>query len=112
MIGFYDGFFGPGTGSFLILFYTVLLRYDFVTANANTKVVNLASNVAAVVTFMAAGKVIYAIGIPAAACGIAGNLLGAKVAINKGARAIRPVFIGALVLLFAKIVYDLVMSKI
>ena len=112
LIGFYDGFFGPGTGSFLILFYTVLLRYDFVTANANTKVVNLASNVAAVVTFMAAGKVIYAIGIPAAACGIAGNLLGAKVAIRQGARAIRPVFIGALVLLFAKIVYDLVMSRV
>ncbi|MDI6738747.1 MAG: TSUP family transporter [Candidatus Edwardsbacteria bacterium] len=110
LIGFYDGFFGPGTGTFLILFYTALLKYDFVTANANTKVVNLASNVAAAVTFIAAGKVLYAVGIPAAACGIVGNLLGARVAIRNGAKAIRPIFIGVLVLLFAKIVYDLIVS--
>jgi len=112
LIGFYDGFFGPGTGSFLILFYTLALRYDFVTANANTKVVNLASNVAAVITFMAAGKVLYAIGIPAAACGIAGNLLGARLAVKRGARAIRPVFVGVLALLFAKIVWDLVAARL
>ncbi len=111
-IGFYDGFFGPGTGSFLILFYTLALKYDFVTANANTKVVNLASNVAAVAAFMAAGKVAYAIGVPAAACGVAGNLLGARLAVRRGARAIRPVFLGVLALLFAKVVYDLVMSRI
>ena len=67
LLGFYDGFFGPGMGMFLILFYTLALKYDFVTANANTKVVNLASNVAAVVTFIIHGKVIFAIGIPAAA---------------------------------------------
>ena len=107
VIGFYDGFFGPGTGTFLILFYTLMLKYDFVTANANTKVVNLASNIAAVITFMAGGKVIYAIGLPAAACGIAGNLLGARMVVNKGAKVIKPIFIGVMVLLFAKIVYDL-----
>ena len=111
VIGFYDGFFGPGTGSFLILFYTLALRYDFVTANANTKVVNLASNVAAVVTFMAGHKVIYAIGVPAAACGIAGNLLGARLVLQRGAKVIRPIFIAVLVLLFAKIVYDLVVAR-
>jgi uncharacterized membrane protein YfcA len=107
LIGFYDGFFGPGTGTFLILFYTLLLKYDFVTANANTKVVNLASNIAAVLTFIINGKVVYAIGIPAAAAGIAGNLLGAKLVIRKGSNIIRPIFILALVLLLLKIIFDL-----
>jgi len=108
LVGFYDGFFGPGTGAFLILFYTLMLKYDFVTANANTKVVNLASNVAAVITFMAHGKVLYALGVPAAICGIAGNLLGAKMVMTKGAKVIRPIFIFVLLLLLAKIVYDMI----
>ena len=107
LIGFYDGFFGPGTGMFLILFYTLVLKYDFVTANANTKVVNLASNVAAVIIFMIKGKIIYAIGIPAACAGIAGNLLGAKLVIKKGSTIIRPIFLFTLALLFAKIIYDM-----
>lgn len=107
LIGFYDGFFGPGTGTFLILFYTLALRYDFVTANANTKVVNLASNVAAMATFIAHGKVLYAIGVPAAAAGIAGNLLGARLVIRRGGRVVRPVFLFSLLLLFAKVLYDL-----
>jgi len=106
-LGFYDGFFGPGMGMFLILFFTLALKYDFVTANANTKVVNLASNVAAVITFMLNGKIIYAIGIPAACAGIAGNLLGAKLVIKRGSSIIRPIFILALVLLLLKIIFDL-----
>ncbi|MBU4268920.1 MAG: TSUP family transporter [Acidobacteria bacterium] len=107
LIGFYDGFFGPGTGMFLIFFYTLVLKYDFVTANANTKVVNLASNVAAVITFIINGKIIYAIGIPAACAGVAGNLLGAKLVIKKGSAIIRPIFVFTLVLLFGKILFDL-----
>jgi uncharacterized membrane protein YfcA len=107
LIGFYDGFFGPGTGMFLILFYTLALKYDFVTANANTKVVNLASNVAAVIIFVVKGKIIYAIGIPAACAGIAGNLLGAKLVIKRGSTIIRPIFLFTLALLFAKILYDM-----
>jgi uncharacterized membrane protein YfcA len=107
LIGFYDGFFGPGTGMFLIFFYTLVLKYDFVTANANTKVVNLASNVAAVITFIINGKIIYAIGIPAACAGVAGNLLGARLVIKKGSAIIRPIFILTLVLLFGKILFDL-----
>lgn len=107
LIGFYDGFFGPGTGMFLILFYTLVLKYDFVTANANTKVVNLASNVAAAITFIVKGKIIYAIGIPAACAGIAGNLLGAKLVIKRGGAVIRPIFLFTLALLFGKILYDL-----
>jgi uncharacterized membrane protein YfcA len=111
LLGFYDGFFGPGMGMFLILFFTMALKYDFVTANANTKVVNLASNIAAVVTFIAHGKVIFAIGIPAAVAGIAGNLLGAKLVIKRGSSLIRPVFIFTLLLLFGKVLYDLLASR-
>ncbi len=111
LIGFYDGFFGPGTGTFLILFYTLALKYDFVTANANTKVVNLASNIAAVVTFVAGGKVLFAMGVPAAIAGIAGNLLGAKMVIQRGVSIIRPVFILTLLLLFAKVLYDLLAAR-
>lgn len=107
VIGFYDGFFGPGTGTFLILIYAVLLRYDFVVANANTKVVNLASNVAAVVTFAVAGKILYAIAIPGALCGIAGNLLGARLVIKKGNRLIRVIFILALILLLGRVLSNL-----
>jgi uncharacterized protein len=107
IIGFYDGFFGPGTGSFLIFFYTVGLKYDLVKANANTKVVNLASNIAALIGFLLDGKVLFAIGIPAAFAGIAGNLLGSRLVLSKGARLIRPIFLFSLSLLFIKIVFNL-----
>jgi len=108
IIGFYDGFFGPGTGSFLIIFYTAVLGYDFMTANANTKVVNLASNIAAIITFIINGKVLFLIGIPAAICGIAGNLIGARLVIFKGSKVIKPVFVTMLILLFIKILYDMI----
>lgn len=106
-IGFYDGFFGPGTGTFLILFYSILLHYDFVVANGNTKVVNLASNVAAVIGFAHAGKIFYPLAIPAAICGIAGNLLGSHLVIRKGNTLIRKIFILALILLFLRVLYNL-----
>jgi uncharacterized protein len=110
-IGFYDGFFGPGTGTFLILFFTLLLQYDFVVANGNTKVVNLASNIAATVTFLVAHKIIFLLAIPAGLCGIAGNLAGSKMVVRKGSKIIRPIFIIALILLLGKIIYDLVMHS-
>ncbi len=106
-IGFYDGFFGPGTGTFLILIYTLLMHYDFMVANGNAKVMNLASNLAALATFLVAGKVWFPLAIPAAACGIAGNLLGSRLVIKNGNRLIRPIFILALILLLGRIVYDL-----
>lgn len=108
IIGFYDGFFGPGTGSFLIFGYTVVLGCNYVGANANAKIVNLASNVAAVITFLLNGKVILAIGIPAALCGIAGNWLGSRMVIKNGNRIIRPIFLLVLTLLFIRIVYNLI----
>ena len=107
VIGFYDGFFGPGTGTFLILIYTLMLKYDFVTANANAKLVNLASNFAALMGFIIAGKVLYAIAIPAAICGIAGNLLGSSMVLKKGNKLIKIIFILVLILLMIKILTDI-----
>ncbi len=106
IVGFYDGFFGPGTGSFLILFYTVMLKYDFITANANTKVVNLSSNVAALISFLISGKVLFYVGIPAVFMGILGNVVGSSFVLKKGGKVIRPVFITVLVMLFIKILWD------
>ena len=107
MIGFYDGLFGPGTGSFLMLFFVWALRYDFVSANGNTKVVNLSTNIAALVIFLIHGKVSFALGIPAAMCGVVGNWVGSKLVIRRGARLIRPVFFIVLALLLGKTIYDL-----
>lgn len=107
LIGFWDGFFGPGTGTFLILVYALLLRYDFVVANGNTKVVNLASNLAALTAFLIAGKVYFPIAVPAAVFGIAGNMIGSKLVVRNGNCLIKPIFILALALLLGRIVWDL-----
>jgi uncharacterized protein len=108
VVGFYDGFFGPGTGTFLILFFTFLLKYDYIIANGNTKIVNLASNLAAVITFAASGSILYKLAIPAACCGILGNLAGSKLVILRGNNLIRRIFLLALVLLMARIVWNVI----
>ena len=109
IIGFYDGFFGPGTGTFLIFIFALVLKYDMILANGNTKVVNVASNVAAVITFIINGKVLFAIGIPAALAGLAGNYLGSKYVIKKGNKIIRPIFLFVFVILFIKILWDVLL---
>ena len=73
VIGCYDGFFGPGAGTFLTLAFTGLCRFDLLTAAGNTKVANATSNLASLVTFALGGKVLWAVGIPAALFGIAGG---------------------------------------
>lgn len=104
-IGFYDGFFGPGTGSFLI-FSFLMLGFDFVTAAGNSKVLNFGSNVASLITFMLLGNVNYQYGIPMGLAMIAGALLGSRVAIRKGAGYIRPLFIIVTTLLIGKQLWD------
>jgi len=108
ILGFYDGFFGPGTGSFLILLFAWALKCDFVKANGNTKVVNLATNIAALTMFIYHGQVSLALGIPAAICSIAGNWIGSKLVILRGNSLIRPVFLLSLALLLSKVVYDII----
>ena len=105
-VGFYDGFFGPGTGTFLILLFTWLLGMDMVSASATAKPVNLASNIASLVTRVSAGNVIYALAIPAVCCSMCGGWLGAKLALTRGARFIRFVMLGVLALLTVRLAVE------
>ena len=106
-IGFYDGFFGPGTGTFLILLFTHLLGMDMVTASATAKPVNLFSNIASVATRIAAGNVLYALAIPATVFSVLGGFVGTKLALTRGARFIRLVMMGVLVLLTVRLAAEL-----
>ena len=99
---------GSGAGTFLMLAFTGLCRFDLLTASGNTKVANSASNLASLVTFALAGKVMWAVGIPAALCGIAGNYVGSSLALKGGAKVIRPMFFVVLALLLARLVYGLI----
>lgn len=110
LIGMYDGFFGPGTGTFLIIAFTTLLGFDLKRACGNTKIVNLTTNVAALLMFVLAGQVYYAVAIPATLFSIAGNWLGSGMAIKNGEKFIRPVMFAVLCLLLVKIGYDMMVS--
>jgi uncharacterized membrane protein YfcA len=107
VIGGYDGFFGPGTGTFLILLYTGAAKIDPRTASGNAKLVNLSSNLAALVLFLIHRRVILPLGLAAGIFSIAGSYLGSGLVIRRGARVIRYVILAVLGLLFIKIVWDL-----
>ena len=108
-VGFYDGFFGPGTGTFLILLFTWVTGMDMVSASATAKPVNLASNIAALITRILAGSVLYPLAIPAMCCSMAGGWLGSKLAITRGARLVRWVMLGVLALLTVKLAAELIL---
>ncbi|MFU0826998.1 MAG: putative membrane transporter protein [Lachnoclostridium sp.] len=103
-IGAYDGFYGPGTGTFLILVYTGLARMDIGTASGNTKLVNLASNLAALTTFWISGKIIFILGIVAALFSIAGSYVGSGLVLKNGYKIVKPVIIIVISLLFLKVI--------
>ena len=108
VIGGYDGFFGPGTGTFLILIYTSVLGFDLLTSMGNAKLVNLSSNFASLVVFIVEGKILYTIGIPAALCAIAGHYIGSSFAIKKGQTIVRPMLLVVLILLLVKLIVDMI----
>lgn len=107
-IGMYDGFFGPGTGTFLILAFSLLLGVDPVTASGSAKVVNLASNAAAFAAFAMNGQVMFTLAVPAAACCVLGGTLGAHFAVKKGTRLIRALIAVVLAFLLIRIAYDII----
>ena len=106
-IGVYDGFFGPGTGTFLVLAFTSICKFNIITSSGNAKMVNLASNLAALIVFLLNGKVAIMIGIPAAIASIIGNYIGAHFAIKKGVKFIKPIILIVIIMLFSKIVISL-----
>jgi len=106
-IGWYDGFFGPGTGTFLMLAFVGILRLDAITACGNTKVVNLCSNIAAVAVFISAGTINYRLALPCAVFSILGHTIGARITIKNGAKLIKPVMLIVIGVLLVTIIRDL-----
>lgn len=104
LIGMYDGFYGPGTGTFLIIVFTVFARLNIKSANAHAKVINATTNITALVIFLLNGKVLLPLGIAAAFCNMAGNYVGSGLVMKKGAAIVRPMLIVVLILLFIKLI--------
>jgi len=93
IIGFYDGFIGPGTGSFLVLVFISLLGFDFMHASAHAKTVNLATNLASIIYFVSTGHILFELAIPMAICNMMGGFVGTRFALLKGNQFIRIFFL-------------------
>ena len=106
VVGLYDGFIGPGTGSFLVVAFIAIMGFDFLHASANAKMVNLSTNFGSICLFMLKGKIIWAIAIPMAASNALGGWIGAKLAINKGNSFIRIFFLVVVVGTLIRFAYD------
>ena len=105
-IGFYDGFFGPGTGSFFVFLFVRILGYDFLHASAAAKMLNTATNLAALVLFAATGHVWWHIAAVLAVANVAGSLMGTRLALARGAGFVRIVFIVVVSALILKTAWD------
>lgn len=106
-IGCYDGFYGPGTGTFLLLVMVGLAKMDMMQAAANTKLINLASNISALVAFLIGGKVVLTLGLAASVFSIAGHYTGSSMVMKNGTKIVKPIILVVLVLLFLKVIFDL-----
>jgi hypothetical protein len=106
IVGAYDGFYGPGTGTFLLLIFCSLGKMDLRTASGNVKLVNLASNVGSLFTSLLHGKVFIVLGLIGAVASVAGHYIGAGLAIKDGSRIVRPVVLTVLGLLAARVIYE------
>ena len=106
-VGCYDGFYGPGTGTFLLLLYTGAAKMDVRRASGNMKLANLSSNVTALVVFLFSGNIIFPLGLAASAFSIAGHYIGAGMVMKNGSRIVRPLILVVITLLFIKIIFDL-----
>ena len=107
IIGAYDGYYGPGTGTFLMLIFIRLAKLDTRTAAGNVKIVNLSSNIGSLFTAWQAGYVFWGVGLIAAAFSIAGHYIGAGLAIKNGSKIVKPTVIVVLILLTVKILSEL-----
>jgi hypothetical protein len=110
IVGFYDGFFGPGTGSFFILGFVVILGFEFVTASAYAKVINCVTNLSALIVFIRHGQYILELALLMAACNVAGSLIGSRMAIKKGNAFVRIFFLIIVVFMILKYGYDIFFS--
>ncbi|MBA2272015.1 MAG: TSUP family transporter [Chthoniobacterales bacterium] len=107
VLGFYDGFFGPGMGSFLIFAFVGIFGFDFLSASASAKTVNLATNLASVIYFAATDQILYATGLAMAACNVIGAMLGTRLAIARGSRFVRIFFLVIVAALITKLAHTI-----
>ncbi len=107
LIGFYDGLIGPGAGSFLVLIFVAVLGFDFIGASAHAKIVNLATNLAAILYFSYTGHILYKYAIPMAVFNVAGATLGARLALLKGNKFIRIFFLLVVFITIVRFAYDI-----
>ncbi len=107
LIGFYDGFIGPGAGSFLVLFFISALGFDFLRASAHAKFVNLATNMGSIVFFSSSGHILYQYAIPMAICNFTGSILGTRLAILRGNSFIRIFFLIVVIGTIIRFGYDI-----
>jgi hypothetical protein len=105
-LGFYDGFFGPGTGTFWALGFVLVLGFNLTKATAQTKAMNFASNAASLLFFLIAGQVHFIAGFTMGAGQLLGARLGAGMVVKRGAQFIRPVFLGVVIALSLKLLWD------
>lgn len=105
--GMYNGFYGPGTGTFLIIAFTIFGKLNVTSANANAKIINFTSGFGSLIIYILNGQVIYALGIIAAVFNIMGHYIGSGLAIKKGAKIIKPLLILVLFMLLFKIIIDM-----
>jgi len=110
-IGFYDGFFGPGTGSFLIFAFAGLFGFSFLAASASAKLVNVVTNAAAVLWFGSTGHILYGVALCMAVFNVAAALIGARIAIRHGSGFIRTLYIAVVGLLILKFCADLLQGR-
>jgi uncharacterized protein len=106
VIGFYDGFFGPGTGSFLIFIFIGLIGFSFLAASASAKVINFATNLAAVLYFALTNHIVYSLAIPMAGCTMLGSFLGSRVAVVRGSGFVRILFLVVVIGVIVRLSYD------
>ena len=107
LIGFYDGFIGPGTGTFLVLFFISIIGHDFMHASAHAKTVNLATNLASIIYFSISGNIIYELAFPMAACNMLGGFCGSRLALLKGNSFIRVFFLVVVSGTMLRFAYDI-----
>lgn len=107
VIGFYDGFFGPGTGSFLIFAFIQLLGLSFLRASAVAKLVNVSTNIAAIAYFAASVELMFGLAAVMAACNLSGAVLGSRLAIRRGSGFVRKLFLVVVSVLIVRMLVDL-----
>ena len=111
VIGFYDGFIGPGAGSFLVLAFIAILGFDFMQASANAKIVNLSTNLGSIVLFLLKGSILWTVAIPMAISNAIGGIFGARLALQKGNRFIRIFFLLVVTATLLRFGYDVFWGK-